>query len=196
MDLFGTEMPGGVLPARGTKLEVGKGRVIKPYGDGKNKVKAVIVSIGTRLAESVVAARDLEQRNQNLNVAVVDARWMKPMDKELMTALALESDVMVTVEEGSSGGFGDAVLRHLSDEGVLDQGTCRVRSMVIPDMWIEQGPQKDQYDLAGLNAPHIADKVEVIVEQMKNYRPKGVLEPNINAAEEILAAAMKGGGLM
>ena len=80
----------------------------------------------------------------DLAVTVADARFMKPLDKDLIRSLAIESDVLVTVEEGSVGGFGSHVLQFLTDDGLLDNGTLRVRSMVIPDIWIEQGPQKDQ----------------------------------------------------
>lgn len=83
---------------------------------------------------------------------------MKPLDTDLVQQLATSHDVLVTVEEGSRGGFGDAVLNYISSEGLLDNGGLRVRTMVIPDIWIEQGPQKDQYDIAELNEPHIVAK--------------------------------------
>ena len=83
---------------------------------------------------------------------------MKPLDTELVKLLATTHDVLVTIEEGSRGGFGDAVLGFVSEEGLLDTGGLVARTMVIPDMWIEQGPQQDQYDIAELNEPHIVAK--------------------------------------
>lgn len=95
---------------------------------------------------------------------------MKPLDEELITQLARESDVLITVEEGSKGGFGDHVAHFLTNSGQLDSGALKLRTMVIPDVWIEQGPQKDQYDIAMLNAPHISQKISQVVESIRNYR--------------------------
>ena len=118
----------------------------------------------------MIAARELEAAHPDLSVTVADARFLKPLDTELLTQLALESDVLVTVEEGSIGGFGSHVMDFLSDRGFLDNGTLRARSMVIPDIFIEQGPMKDQYDIAQLNTPHIKAKVEQIVSSLRNYQ--------------------------
>lgn len=95
---------------------------------------------------------------------------MKPLDENLLRNLAIESDVMITIEEGSIGGFGSHVLHFLTNDGLLDYGTLKFRSMVIPDEWIEAGPQKDQYDIAKLNQPHIVYKIQQIVDMIKNYR--------------------------
>ena len=92
----------------------------------------------------MLAARALEAQHTDLSVTVADARFMKPLDEGLITALARNSDVLVTVEEGSKGGFGDAVMSLLSEAGLLDGGSLRARTMVIPEIWIEAGPQKDQ----------------------------------------------------
>ena len=191
MDLFGTEMPDGELPARGTVLEVGKGRIVKDWNPDRSKgsaIKVSLVTIGTRLAEAVIAARDIELRYPDVSVKVADARWMKPLDEDMLETIARESDVLITCEEGSSGGFGDAALRFLTNAGHLDSRTCRFRSMYIPDIWIEQGPQKDQYDRAGLNAPHIVAKVEAAVADIKSYQPKSVLSAG---AESILTSTLR-----
>ena len=109
--------------------------------------------------ESLDAARAYEQVHLDTAVAVADARFMKPLDHSLITQLAENSDILLTIEEGSIGGFGSHVQSWMSDEGLLDDGLL-FRSMVIPDRWIEQGPQKDQYDIAQLNSPHIQAKIE------------------------------------
>jgi 1-deoxy-D-xylulose-5-phosphate synthase len=176
LDLLGTDLgPDGELPQRGTVLPIGKGRIIKT-GSPNRKYKASILSIGTRLVESVIAARALEKENPDLSVAVADARFMKPLDEDLVRNLAVNSNMLVTVEEGSKGGFGDAVLHFLAEDGLLDNGTLKARTMVIPDIWIEAGPQKDQYDIAELNAPHIQAKVESLVKSMRDSRPRGVID--------------------
>lgn len=162
LDLFGTKLPNGELPARGEALPIGKGRIVRP-GTADRQYKVALFSIGTRLAECVLAARNLEAAYPDVAVTVADARFMKPLDEELVLGLAEKNDVLLTVEEGSRGGFGAVVLELLADRGVLDKGTVRVRSMVVPEIWIEAGPQKDQYDIAGLNEPHIAAKVTEVL---------------------------------
>lgn len=117
-----------------------------------------------------MAARAVESRYPDVAVTVADARFMKPLDEDMVRRLAHESDVLVTVEEGSKGGFGDHVMNFLSNEGILDTGNLKVRTMVIPDIWIEQGPIPDQYDIAGLNEPHIAAKVESLIHGIRNHR--------------------------
>jgi 1-deoxy-D-xylulose-5-phosphate synthase len=192
LDLFGTDIgPGGELPHRGTVLPIGKGRIVKT-GSPDKKYKASILSIGTRLAESVIAARALEAANPDIAVAVADARFMKPLDEELVRSLAVNSDVLVTVEEGSKGGFGDAVLHFLTEDGLMDNGALKVRTMVIPDIWIEAGPQTDQYDIAQLNAPHIQAKVEALVDVMRNYRPKSVIDVKAETTVTASNAAFEG----
>ena len=119
---------------------------------------------------------------------------MKPLDEELILSLAAANDILITIEEGSKGGFGDAVLHLLSEKGVFDKGKLRARTMVIPEMWIEAGPQHDQvggcrltstaqvqifnvclywlriqYDIAGLNAPHIVAKVEGLLHGLRAH---------------------------
>lgn len=203
-DLFGTDMVNGELPARGTPLQIGKGRIVKKAETGK-KYRVAVLSIGTRLVESVMAARSVETLYPDVGVIVADARFMKPLDEDLLKLLATQSDVLITVEEGSIGGFGSHVQQFLCDQGLLDNGTLKMRSMVIPDIWIEQGPQKDQYDIAGLNEVranqtpkvgvffyhnyviifynclqpvqvHIAAKIESLVNAIRQYKPRGVID--------------------
>lgn len=159
----------GDLPARGKILPIGKGRIVKKGLSGK-KYRATLLSIGTRLVDAVRAARALEARNPDLSVIVADARFMKPLDETLIRDLALMSHIMVTVEEGSKGGFGAHVGDFLSNEGLLDQGTLRYRSMYIPDIWIEAGTQQEQYDIAQLNEQHIVEKLDQLYNGIKNYR--------------------------
>jgi len=151
-DLFGYGLT--EIPAEGEALPIGKGRVIKQIGEGKT-AKVAILSIGTRLAPAVEAARNIEAADDQVGVTVADARWMKPLDTELITALAEEHDVLITVEEGSIGGFGDHVLHYLALNGLLDDGKLKVRPMVLPDKYIEAGTQAEQYNEAGLTANFI-----------------------------------------
>jgi 1-deoxy-D-xylulose-5-phosphate synthase len=155
-DLFGYGLE--EMPKKGESLPVGKGRVIRKAREGA-KSRAVILSIGTRLAPSVLAARALEEKFPDVGVTVADARWMKPLDKELIKELAKSHSALITVEEGSIGGFGDHVLHFITDEGLLDDGKLKARSMVLPDSYIEAGSQTEQYLEAGLDAESIEKKV-------------------------------------
>merc|ERR1711968_172249 len=176
-DLFGTVFEGDELPARGEILEIGKGRIVKRVtGDKGLKYRVALLSIGTRLHGSVLAARAIEKAYPDVSVTVADARFMKPLDEQMIGQLATENDVLITVEEGSAGGFGSHVQNFLCNEGYLDNGTLRKRAMVIPDIWIEQGPQKDQYDIAGLNEVHIAAKIEKEINSLREYKPKSVMD--------------------
>ncbi len=134
------------LPERGQVLPIGKGRVIR---EGS---RVAILSLGTRLAESLKAADDLAARG--LSTTVADARFMKPLDEDLIGRLAREHEVLVTVEEGSVGGFSSQVLHFLAHSGALDRG-LKVRPMVLPDSFLEHEAPLKQYDMAGLNAPQI-----------------------------------------
>ncbi|KAA8496827.1 1-deoxy-D-xylulose-5-phosphate synthase [Porphyridium purpureum] len=145
----------------GRSLPIGKGRVIrratsgnKPSPKGKRmSPKVALLSLGARLLNAVEAAEALEE--VGVPVSVVDARFMKPLDKDLILKLADTHDVLITLEEGSIGGFGSHVLQLLTLEGKLDTGKLKVRPMVIPDVFIEQGSQTEQYEEAGLNTHHI-----------------------------------------
>ncbi len=138
------------LPERGEVLPIGKGRIVR---EGS---RVAILSLGTRLAEACKAAEDLAARG--LSTTVADARFMKPLDEELILRLAREHEVLITVEEGSIGGFGSHVLHFLAQSGVLDRG-LKVRSLVLPDRFLDHEQPKVQYDEAGLNAPHITASV-------------------------------------
>ena len=134
------------LPARGTPLEIGKGRVLR---EGS---KIAILNFGARLQECLVAAEDLAAKG--LSTTVADARFAKPLDTDLIRRLAREHEVLITIEEGSVGGFSSFVLQYLATAGLLDQG-LKVRPMVLPDRFIDHAAPARQYEWAGLNAPHI-----------------------------------------
>ncbi|EJK67229.1 hypothetical protein THAOC_11764 [Thalassiosira oceanica] len=183
--LFGYDLQDGEVPTKGVAIEIGKGRIIREPGGIRtlSKPEAVpangstdstigagsrgetresrvaILSIGSRLSEALIAADELEESYPNLAVTVADARFMKPLDKDLVLSLAADNGVIVTVEEGSVGGFGDHVLHFLSHEGALDSGDLRFRPMVMPDTYFETATQYEQYEMAGLNARHIRDQV-------------------------------------
>ena len=139
------------MPERGTVLPIGKGRIIR------EGTKVALLSLGTRLGECMKAAEDLETRG--LSTTVADARFAKPLDGDLIARLAREHEVLVTVEEGAIGGFGSHVLQFLAQHGHLDRGGLRVRSMVLPDSFIQHDSPSKMYDEAGLNAPHIVAQV-------------------------------------
>jgi len=157
--VFGYELPEGRVPtpAEVTSVPIGQGRIMR-NADPSCKKKVAILSMGGRLVESLRAAKLIEGEDGSgeIGVTVADARFMKPLDTDLIGDLASDHDAIVTVEEGSIGGFGDQVLHFMAHEGLLDSGKCKVRPMVIPDMWIEAGTQNQQYDFAGLQAKHIA----------------------------------------
>ncbi|HEX4191437.1 MAG TPA: transketolase C-terminal domain-containing protein, partial [Stellaceae bacterium] len=134
------------LPARGSVLEIGKGRVIR---EGS---AIAILSLGTRLQEALKAADELA--GYGLSTTVADARFAKPLDTQLVERLAREHEVLITIEENSIGGFSTQVLHHLARVGALDNG-LKVRPMTLPDHFIDHNSPNAQYDEAGLNARHI-----------------------------------------
>jgi 1-deoxy-D-xylulose-5-phosphate synthase len=134
------------LPKRGTPLEIGRGRIIK------EGTSVAILSYGTRLQECLKAAEELGARG--LSTTVADARFAKPLDTDLVERLAREHEVLITIEEGSVGGFGSFVLQHLALRGMLDAG-LKVRPMCLPDRFLDHDSPKKQYDEAGLNAAQI-----------------------------------------
>jgi len=138
------------MPATPQLLEIGKGRVVK---EGS---KIALLSLGTRLAESLKAADALEAKG--LSTTVADLRFAKPLDHDLIRKLMLSHEVVVTIEEGSIGGLGAHVLTLASDEGLTDAG-LKIRTMRLPDIFIDQDDPHKQYDEAGLNAPQIVDTV-------------------------------------
>ncbi len=141
---------GVALPEVPVKLEIGKGRVVR---SGKT---VAIFSLGTRLAEALKAADTLEARG--LSTSVIDLRFAKPLDEELIRKTLAAHEVCVTVEEGSVGGLGAHVLTLASDEGLIDAG-LKLRTLRLPDAFQDQDKPEAQYDAAGLNAPQIVDCV-------------------------------------
>jgi 1-deoxy-D-xylulose-5-phosphate synthase len=156
-----------LLQERGKVLEIGKGKIVKKGDNDSPAVdtKVTILSLGSRLLESVIAAREIEKQYPEASVTVADARFMKPLDTQMIDQLANDSDILVTIEEGSVGGFGSHVIDFLQNNGNMDNGKLYFRSMFIPDEWIEQGPQKDQYDIAKLNSPDIVSRVSVLIDK-------------------------------
>ncbi len=134
------------LPARGTPLTIGKGRIVR------EGTTIALLSLGTRLAECLKAADELAARG--LSTTVADARFVKPLDTELINRLADNHEVVITVEEGAAGGFGAAVLHHLAGSGRLDKG-LRIRALTMPDAFFEHMKPEDQLLAAGLTAPSI-----------------------------------------
>jgi 1-deoxy-D-xylulose-5-phosphate synthase len=138
------------LPERGSVLEIGKGRIIR------EGTKVALLSYGTRLHECLKAADDLAAKG--LSTTVADARFCKPLDTDLVNRLAREHEVLITIEEGSIGGFGSHVLHHLATVGLLDSG-LKIRPMVLPDIFIDHDTPQKQYDIARLNAVHVVETV-------------------------------------
>ncbi|MGB8106442.1 MAG: 1-deoxy-D-xylulose-5-phosphate synthase [Pseudolabrys sp.] len=138
------------MPAEGKPLEIGKGRILQ---EGH---KVALLSYGGRLGDCLKAAKELTALG--LSATVADARFAKPLDVDLVTRLAREHEVLVTVEEGSIGGFGSYVLQALAEQGLLDQG-LRIRCMILPDQFIDQDTPAAMYASAGLDARAIVAKV-------------------------------------
>ncbi len=145
---------GLALPARGSVLEVGRGRVVREGGAGRTPV--ALLSLGPRLADALAAAELLA--GQGIAVTVADARFAKPLDTALIERLAREHAVLVTMEEGSTGGFGALVMHHLAWAGLLDGG-LKLRPMTLPDRYIDHNTPKAQMDDAALSVQHIVNTV-------------------------------------
>jgi 1-deoxy-D-xylulose-5-phosphate synthase len=142
---FGYEMP-----VEGVPLAIGKGRILR---EGS---AVALLALGTRLHECLKAADKLAA--MGLSTTVADARFAKPLDQDLIRQLARHHEVLITVEEGSSGGFGSHVLEFLARDGLLDHG-LKVRPLVLPDMFMEHGKPEALYEGAGLNASGIVNSV-------------------------------------
>jgi len=138
------------LPSIDEKLKIGKGRVVQ---EGTN---VCILSLGTRLEECKIAAKEL--KNKGISTTIVDARFAKPLDEELIIRCAREHDMMITIEEGSIGGFGSHVANLLAEKGIFDKG-LKFRSLMLPDVFIDQDTPEKMYDVAGLNAKQITEKI-------------------------------------
>jgi 1-deoxy-D-xylulose-5-phosphate synthase len=139
------------LPAQGVPLPIGKGRILR-HGQS-----VALLSFGARLQEALKAADDLDARG--LATTVADARFAKPLDEELIRDLARHHRMLLTIEEGALGGFASQVQQFLLNDGLLDTGRLRLRSLVLPDRFIEQGPPAGQYAEAGLDAAGIVRAV-------------------------------------
>jgi 1-deoxy-D-xylulose-5-phosphate synthase len=152
------------LPDEGKPLEIGKGRVVR------EGTKIALFSYGARLAECLKAADELA--TYGLSTTVADARFAKPLDVDLLLRLAREHEVLLTIEEGSIGGFGGFVMQALAEHGVLDRG-LKIRSMVLPDIFIDQDSPNAMYAKAGLDAKGIVAKAfEALGQNMRGETVK------------------------
>ncbi|MCC0038192.1 MAG: 1-deoxy-D-xylulose-5-phosphate synthase [Brucellaceae bacterium] len=138
------------MPERGSVLEIGKGRIVK------EGTKVAILSFGTRLADSLTAAEELDAAG--LSTTVADARFAKPLDEDMIRRLATGHEVLITVEEGSVGGFASHVLQFLAHEGLLENG-LKVRPLVLPDRFVDQAKPEKMYAEAGLDSAGIVQAV-------------------------------------
>jgi len=138
------------MPERGIPLEIGKGRMIC---EGK---RVAILSFGTRLSEVLTACEALGARG--IRPTVADARFAKPLDRDLILRLAAEHEALITIEEGAIGGFGSHVAQLLAEEGIFDRG-LKYRSMVLPDIFIDQASPDEMYAVAGMNSADIEKRV-------------------------------------
>ncbi len=139
------------LPSIKETIQIGKGKLIK---EGK---KSAILNFGTRLEECKKASEILLKKG--IDVTIMDARFAKPLDEKLIIELANSHEVIITIEEGSIGGFGSHVMQLLSNRGVFDKG-IKFRSMILPDIFIDQDTPEKMYQKAGLDCLSIANKVE------------------------------------
>ncbi|MDR9394427.1 MAG: transketolase C-terminal domain-containing protein, partial [Roseovarius sp.] len=144
------EGQGVEMPERGDVLEIGKGRVVQ------EGARVAILSFGTRLGQVMKASEALRARG--ITPTVADARFAKPLDRDLVLDLAAKHEAMITIEEGAIGGFGSHVSQLLAESEVFDTG-FKFRSMVLPDTFIDQASPEDMYAVAGLDAAHIESRV-------------------------------------
>jgi 1-deoxy-D-xylulose-5-phosphate synthase len=138
------------LPSIKETIEIGKARIVQ---EGK---QVCLLSLGTRLEECKIAANEL--KNKGISTTIIDARFAKPLDEQLILKSANNHEVLITIEEGSIGGFGSHVANLLAENGIFDKG-LKFRSMILPDVFIDQDTPERMYDVAGLNAKHITQKV-------------------------------------
>jgi len=137
------------MPERGIPIEIGKGRILR------EGTKVAILNFGARMAEAMQAHEDLEARG--ISTTLADARFAKPLDRDMILRLAREHEVLITLEEGAIGGFSSHVLHLLAVEGALEHG-LKVRPMVLPDTFIDQNSPAAMYDVAAMNAPQIVEE--------------------------------------
>jgi len=144
------EATGIDIPEKPEALEIGRGRILR------EGTRIALLSYGTRLGEAMQAADQLQ--TLGLSATVADARFAKPLDTELVNRLADEHEVLITIEEGSIGGFGAFVLHHLAKVGRLDNG-LKIRTLTLPDTYIDQDTPANMYKQAGLDADAIVETV-------------------------------------
>ena len=137
------------LPDINEILTIGKGKIVK---EGK---KVAILNFGARLSECLKAAKELDVKG--ISTSVIDARFAKPLDQKLIIDLCLNHEALITIEEGSIGGFGSHVFQMLSEKGIFDRG-LKIRSMVLPDQFIDHDTPEQMYKVAGLDAKAIEQK--------------------------------------
>ena len=138
------------LPSIDEKLIIGKGKVVR---EGK---KVAIVNFGARLNDILKSSEILQKKG--INLTIIDARFAKPLDENLLWQVANEHEILITVEEGSIGGFGSHVSKFLTDKNLLDNN-LKLRNMVLPDKFIDQDKPEQMYKIAGLDSFNIVDKV-------------------------------------
>ena len=145
---------GIMLPDISEKIEIGKGRIIQ---EGK---KIALINFGARLNECKIAAQNLEKKG--LSITIVDARFCKPLDENLMWQVARNHEILISIEEGSIGGFGSHLSKFLSDKSLLEK--IKFRSMILPDRFIEHNDPKKMYEEAGLDSQAIENKIYEIID--------------------------------
>ncbi len=137
------------MPEEGVPLEIGKGRIMR------EGTKVAILSLGGRLQEVLKAADELAARG--LSTTVADARFAKPIDTDLVSRLATQHEVLITIEEGAIGGFASQVMQYLTSRDLID-GALKFRAMTLPDFFVPHDSPYKMYETAKLNASHIVDK--------------------------------------
>lgn len=147
------------LPARGTPLAIGKGRILREGSD------VAILSFGARLGEALAAAETLQ--SGNISVTVADARFAKPLDEALIQQLLASHKLVVTIEEGAAGGFGAHVLSYAANAGLLDAAHPKLRVLTLPDCYQHHDAPEKMYDEAGLNAPQIAERIAALLDKQE-----------------------------
>jgi len=161
------EGTGVALPAKPEILQIGKGRVLREGG------RICLLSYGTRAEQALLAAEQLEA--EGYRTSVVDARFMKPLDTELILRMAREHEILLTLEEGAIGGFGSHVMNFLATQGMLAGGS-KCRSLLLPDRYIDHNNPMSMYDLAGLNAAQIVIQAKSLLNvghvEIVNLKPK------------------------
>lgn len=143
------------IPEKPEILEIGKGRIIQ-----KGK-KIAIINLGTRLHECKIASQMIK-KNLGYNITIADARFAKPIDTDMIKSLSKSHDAIITIEEGSKGGFGSFVLEHLNNKGLMDKG-LKVRTMNLPDIFQDHDTPEAQYEEAKLTAKHIAELASSLI---------------------------------